>query len=312
MRTGHSSICAYTPTIALVLFLFVLSGPVCAAETDIIENNEVIVQYERPLLTTAKHIMEIYPAVKAELEKTFDWKMDFRPKIVLVKDGKTFKGMGGRDLIVAFAVSKENLIVIDNSKMRTHPFTMEVTLKHELCHLLLHQYVRGGDLPRWLNEGISQWVSGAITEIIIGEDKDLLKQATLSGRFIRINDLEAQFPRDKKSLQLAYQESKSFVDYIDGEFGSNGILRILNLLRDGNEIDAAIFEGVSVSLYKLEKRWHERLRKKYTWFTYLSSHLYQILFSLAALVLTYGFIRLLIRKRAYKDEEEEEEEEDTF
>jgi hypothetical protein len=175
-----------------------------------------------------------------------------------------------------------------------------------LCHLILHHYIRGGNLPRWLNEGISQWVSGGITEIIIGENKDLLKQATLSGRFIRINDLTEKFPQDEKSLLLAYQESKSFVDYIYGEFGSGGILRILNHLRDGNKIDAAILESVSIPADELEKRWHGRLRKKFTWFTYLSDHLYQILFSLSAFVLIYGFIRLLIRKKAYKDNGEDD------
>ena len=292
--------------LSLVFLLFVFSVSVCTAEADIIKNNEIIVQYERPLHTAAKHIIEIYPAVREELEKTFDRKIDFRPKVVLVKDRKIFKGMGGSDLIVAFAVSEGNLIVIDNSKMKTHPFTMEVTLKHEVCHLLLHHYIRGGDMPRWLNEGISQWVSGGIVEIITGENKELLKQATLSGRFIRINDLTEKFPQDEKSLLLAYQESKSFVDYIYGKFGSAGILRILDLLGDGNNIDAAILKGVSIPVDELENRWHDRLRKKFTWFTYLSNNLYQILFSISALFLTYGFIRLLIRKRAYKDNEEDD------
>jgi hypothetical protein len=292
--------------LSLVFYLLISSVSVCATETEIIENNELIVQYERPLRTVAKHVMDIYPSVKGELEKTFDWRLNFRPKVVLVKDRKTFKEMGGNDLIVAFAVSKRNLIVIDNSKMKKHPFTMEVTLKHEVCHLLLHNYVRGVNMPKWLNEGISQWVSGAITEIIIGENKDLLKQATLSGRFIRINDLNKTFPQEEKLLQLSYQESKSFVDYIYDEFGSDGVLQILNHIRDGKNIDTAIFESVSIPLYKLENRWHDHLRKKFTWFTYGSHHLYQILFSLSTFLLIYGYIRFLIRKRAYKDNGEDD------
>ena len=51
----------------------------------------------------------------------------------------------------------------------------------------------------------------------------------------------------------------------------------------------------------------ESLRKKYTWFTYLSSHIYQILFSFGAVVLIYGFIKLMVKRRAYRDEEEEED-----
>ena len=201
----------------------------------------------------------------------------------------------------------QDLIVIDNSKMKTNPFTLEVTLKHELCHLFLHHMIKEGNLPRWFNEGVSQWASGGIAEIIMGENKDLLKQAAVSGRFIRIHDLTEKFPGDKKGLLLAYQESKSIVEFIDKEFGPEGIIQIMGRLKDGDSIDTAVLEALSIPVYELEKRWHSYLRKKFTWFTYVSSHIYQVLFSLAALASIYGFIMFFIRKRAYKDEEEEDE-----
>ena len=154
---------------------------------------------------------------------------------------------------------------------------------------------------------MSQWASGGIAEIMMGENKDLLKQATLSGRLIRIHDLTQRFPGDIKGLRLAYQESLSIVEYIVKEFGTDGILQIMNYLKEGHSVDAAIQKALSIPLYELEKRWHDSLRKRYTWLTYLSSHLYQILFSFAAFVLIYGFVKLAIRRRAYRDEEEETE-----
>lgn len=49
------------------------------------------------------------------------------------------------------------------------------------------------------------------------------------------------------------------------------------------------------------------MRKKTTWFTYFTIHVYEILFFLGAVVVIVGFVRLLIKKRTYKDFDEEEE-----
>ncbi len=294
--------------LSLFALLVILLKPVHSVETYTIQNEEVIVQFEKPLRNAAKEIAEIYPAVKAELEKTFRWKLDFRPTVIIIKGRKTFQRMAVSDLIVAFAIPQRNLIVIDYSKMKTHPFTIEITLKHELCHLLLHHYIRRENLPKWLNEGVSQWVSGGIAEIIIGGDsKKVLKKATLSKKFIRLRDLTKKFPKDEKSFLLAYEESKSIVEYISREFGTSGLLQVLSHLRNGDEVDMAILKGLSIPLEELEKRWHDYLRKRITWFTYLSNNLYTVLFFLAALMTIYGFIRLLIKKRAYKDDEEDQD-----
>ncbi|MEN8261953.1 MAG: peptidase MA family metallohydrolase [Nitrospirota bacterium] len=296
-------------SVALIFIacILVFSSPACAIEREFIENDQVIVQYEKPLQAVANEIIRLYPSVKKELQLTFKSSIDFKPVVWIIEDRTTFQKTIKNESVVAVAIYGKNLIIIDNSRMKTHPFTLEVTLKHELCHLFLHNLAGTGNLPRWFNEGVSQWASGGIAEIIMGENKDLLKQATLSGRLIRIHDLSQGFPGDKKGLRMAYQESLSIVEYIDKEFGTNGILQIMNYLKEGHSIDAAIRKALSIPLYELENRWHESLRKKYTWFTYLSSHLYQILFSFAAFVLIYGFIKLMIRRRAYRDEEEETE-----
>jgi hypothetical protein len=289
---------------SLLTFLLFNSSSIFAIETEAIRSEEIIIKYDSSLIKVAREVKRIYPSVRQDIEKTFKWKIDFRPSIVLIKDRKTFQKMVVSAPVVAVAIPEKNLIIIDNSKMKTHPFTMEATLKHELCHLMLHHYIQKGNLPRWLNEGVSQWASGGMAEIMIGENKDLLKQSTLSGRFIRLEDLTHIFPADPTSLLLAYQESKSIVEYIISEHGNSGILQILNKLREGRNINDSIQNVLSVSRYELESNWHSHLRTKYTWFTYLSNHLYQVLFFIAALAMVYGFIKFLIRKKNYRDEEE--------
>ena len=241
--------------------------------------------------------------LKAELEKTLNWELDFGPTILLTNNRRKFEELTGNSLVVAYAIPRKNLIVVDYSKTTTRPFSLGTILKHELCHLLLHHHIREVHLPRWLDEGISQWVSDGIAEIMINRKRSTLNTAVLSKRLIRLERLSVSFPRDEKSLLLAYEESKSVVEYIGNEFGRDGILNLLQHMRDGYEIDVAIQRSLSVRFDGLERKWHSHLRKKITWFTYLATNLYTILFFLAALITVFGFVRVVIKKRRYVDDE---------
>lgn len=287
-----------------VLYVILLQ-PVYGEQTGVFRTEDTVVLFEEPLERAAKEVADIYPGVKVELEEALRWKLNFRPTVLLISDREKFKRMAGSDRIVAFAVPENNLVVIDYSRMNTRPFTLGVTLKHELCHLLLHNYLGNAGLPKWLDEGVCQWVSDGIAEIILDTKRSVLKEATLSEAYIPMDALAQRFPQDEKSLMLAYEQSKSFVEYIDSEFGRDGILNVLANARGGDEVDVAILKAVSISLDELERRWHNHLRKRTTWFTYLSRNLYGILFFLAALITIYAFIRVLIKKRRYEDEEDD-------
>ena len=293
------------PFVVSVVFI-ALSATFLSAETGSIQTSAANVLFEKPLMPVAREIAEIYPAVSSELSRTFRWVIDFRPEIVLAKDRDTFRKMVGSDSILAFAVPQRNLIVLDTSRVYTKPFTLRTTLKHELCHLVLHRNIQGDRLPRWLDEGICQWASGGIAELMAEDSDKALAQATASDMLIPIGGLE-RFPDEDKSLLLAYEESKSFVEYLISKSGEEGFLQAVGYFKEGNSLDEAIQRSFSMSLHDLEQDWQSHLKRKYTWVYYLSSNLYTILFVFAALITVYGFIRLLQKKRAYKDEEEEED-----
>ncbi len=264
------------------------------------------VGYEKPLKKVAEEVLVVYPRLKSDLEKTFGWRLNFEPTVLLIKDSETFLKMAGNSIFAAFAVPGRNLVVIDNSKMKTYPFTLDVTLRHELSHLMLHNHIRSGSLPKWLDEGVSQWVSGGIAEIVTDTRRSPLKEAALSGGFIPLRDLARSFPEGKRAVVLAYEEGKSIVEYIDSNYGGDAVIRLLDSLRRGDTIDEAAREVLGAPLDVVEREWHEDLRRRTTWLTYLSNSLYEILFFLAALITFIGFIRLLMKKRAYRDEDDEE------
>lgn len=283
-----------------IFLLFIVSfESLYAAQRSVIQTNELVVIFDESLGAAAKEVTTIYPEIKSELETLLRWKLNLKPAVLLVKENQTFQRMTGNNFFVAFAVPRKKLIVIDYSKMHNHPFTLRITLKHELCHLLLHHHIGTDNLPKWLDEGIAQWVSDGMSELIM-DKKRVLDEAVLTGNYLPLNALTYRFPRDRRSVSLAYEESKSLVMYMEKEFGENEIISLLNDLKTGDEIDSAIRKNFSISLDELEKTWHQHLTRTTTWFVYVAIHIYDILFFLTALTAIYGFVRLVIKKEHIK------------
>ncbi|MBW1803942.1 MAG: hypothetical protein JRJ85_24815, partial [Deltaproteobacteria bacterium] len=114
------------------------------------------------------------------------------------------------------------------------------------------------------------------------------------------------FPSNKKSLLLAYEESKSLTEFMISRYGMAGVLRVLESMKSGLPWERAIFKNLSISFDTLEQDWLYDLKKGMTWLTYLSYHLYEILFFLAALLLIGGAIRVFMKRRAYMRQYEDE------
>ena len=276
------------------------------AQSLVLQNDELIVAYEPSLEGAAAEMLRLYPDLKQELEKKIGWGLDIRPQVGLVKNTRIFQKLSGNKLFVAFAVPEKNLIVIDYSRMNLHPFSLRVTFKHELCHLLLHRHISKHRLPRWLEEGICQWASDGIGELFIDKSGSGLDAAIMAGRVLDLRRLAEKFPRDKPSLILAYEQSKSVVNYIDRQYGNDAIPDLLSHLKNGESMEAAAMKSLGISSDELEKDWLSHLESTPRWLVYLADNLYGILFFVAALLTILGFIRRIIRRKAWESEEEED------
>jgi len=171
---------------------------------------------------------------------------------------------------------------------------------------MLHDHLKGKDLPKWLEEGVCVWVSEGIAEIMMDQKRSRLNEALLAGRVIPLRALSRGFPRDRESLTLAYEESKSIVSYMVATHGLEGLLETLRRVREGHPWEEAVQGAMGIPFDELEESWAQSLKKRLTWGTYLINNLYEILFFLAAILAVCGFWRALRKKRAYMKSEEEE------
>ncbi|RMG05311.1 MAG: hypothetical protein D6726_01515 [Nitrospirae bacterium] len=247
----------------------------------------------------------LLPDVISEIRASLGWDFSKGGKIILA-DSEHFKKIVSFGQISAIAIPERGLIVIDLSKTASDPFRFRSTLKHELIHLLLHEHIKSTPLPRWFNEGVAQFFSDGISEILISTKGDILRKAYLSNRLITIPSLDPAF-NHPDTILLAYEESKSFVEFLEDRFGKGTLRKILKGMDNGKTIYISISEATGTEFARIETEWIRSLNKRDSILSYLSNYFVTFLFVFGGLLATYGFIRMLIRKRQYRDEEEEEE-----
>jgi hypothetical protein len=282
---------------------FIFTNPLQAAQLKTLGTKDASIFYEQPLAGPAQEIAGLFPPVKKELELTLGFLLDFRPAIILASNEDAFEQIVGNHLIVAYAVPDKMLMVIDYARSSKDPFSTRTILKHELCHLLLHRHIQ--KLPRWLDEGVSQWVSGGFAELFSEKRESYLRWATISGGLMSLNAMDNGFPQDEPGLVLAYEESRSIVDYIVFRYGKNGITNILTALKNGKPLQDAIMISLGTPLPTLEKDWRQSIRTWATLLVFIMGNIYSIIFFLAALATVAGYVRYRIRRKRFIDEEEE-------
>ena len=287
-----------------MMLFFLAAAPCNAAPMATIQNPDVTIFFAPPLEAAARELANNYPILRSDMERALGLPVGISPTIVLVKERADFERMAGGGLIVAYALPERLTMVIDYSRANVHPFTLPTTVKHELCHLALHRYV-GVPFPRWLDEGICQWASEGFAEVITGDRTALLARAAAAGNYIPLDALSEGFPRNDPALALAYEESKSFVEYLIARFGREKVFYVLAGLRGGASIENALTASFLRSLPELEKDWHGDLKGRGFWLAYVSRSLYLILFAAGGVILVIAFVRYIRKKRAYRDEDDD-------
>lgn len=288
-----------------LLFFFLMPVSSQALDLGQFTSPDLLIRFEPPLEKAAEKILLSYPDIKSSVERKLGWKIGFVPTVVLIHESSEFRKLTQSDLVTAYAVPRKNLIVMNYSKLDRTPVDLQSTLEHELYHLLLHQHIDDARLPRWLDEGVAQWASGGIADIINPENKDILKQAVLSQSLLSLDSISRSFPSQARGLILAYQESRSFVEFIVSEYGEEKLIAVLNSLKNGRQAEQAVSDNLSVGLAALEQRWSQALTRKYSWTSYVANHIYWIVFVAAALITVAGYIRFRLRLKNYRDEDDE-------
>lgn len=132
---------------------------------------------------------------------------------------------------------------------------------HELTHVVLDlKMARSGvEPPRWVHEGVAQWMEGEMR----AAEKDVLGRAAAEGRLIRLADLERAFAGKPETVSLAYAESYALIGYM-ADHGPQGCLaRFLELLMETGDEHLALRRAMRLPVGVVERRWLEDTRRRY-------------------------------------------------
>ncbi|MDY0042273.1 MAG: peptidase MA family metallohydrolase [Desulforhabdus sp.] len=282
-----------------LLWVFLLVGivtvPFAGAADVVVQDSNLVIVSDKPL-DIVQHFLKSFPRLKDEVERILGLHLQNRPVLLLVEDREKFERMSENPLIAAFAVPSRNLIVMRVGSADSRIFVLDDILKHELCHLILHENIQESGLPKWLDEGICQWVSGTIGDFL-AQGQPELGRRDFPRSYIPLERLSNHFPTEKNALFLAYWQSRSFVQYLSGQHGREKIVDILHSLKSGTDVNAAFLVNIGQSVETAETKWLEEESNRNSFLLWITQYLYELLFFAAALLAVLAFILRTISNR---------------
>jgi hypothetical protein len=176
-------------------------------------------------------------------------------------------GHGAPPWAVGTAYTEEGVVVVAARGRDGDLLDARRTLTHELAHLALARAL-GGREPRWLTEGFAYLHS---SDISLARYATLVG-ATLSGRLMRLAEIEVSFPAREDEAHLAYAQSYDFVAWLahrgrwpdeldDGN--RDAFRRFLAEIGAGRSPDAASRAAFGIRLVDLEAEWLASLKSRY-------------------------------------------------
>ncbi len=138
---------------------------------------------------------------------------------------------------------------------------LEQVLDHEIVHILLGRAFGPQPVPRWLQEGMAQWVAGEYNP----EVTERLGKGMIAGGLLTLDDLTAGFPRDPVRANLAYAQSADLVAYISGEYGPETLNKITHMMATGTPVRAAFRKATGHDPDDIDAAWRDRLESSHLW-----------------------------------------------
>lgn len=137
---------------------------------------------------------------------------------------------------------------------------LEQVLDHEITHVLLGQAFGPRPVPRWLQEGLAQWVAKEI-----GPETTRRLSEGLLGELLTLQELTGRFPRDAVRANLAYAQSADLIAFVVQEYGAESIPVLVQEMAKGKHHNAAFRVATGEDADTIDQKWRARLESSPLW-----------------------------------------------
>ncbi|TKJ40096.1 hypothetical protein CEE37_10190 [candidate division LCP-89 bacterium B3_LCP] len=248
--------------------------------------------------------------IKIDLEEQLQIKLAFPARIFLTSNQEEFDRItGGRLPVWSQGVSfpTTGVIVLKSPGFSHDMSTFHKTAAHELVHLIIGVRT-GNNIPRWLNEGLAQMLSGEGP----GKPMARLSRALWSGTLISLKSIEHVDSFSHSQADLAYLQSYHAAEFLIKQYGWEALHEIMGYLNQNLPFDDALYRTLEMDSTGFEAAWLASLNRSYRWVILLDLHLYLFL-GATILVIAAGISVIRRRKKIYRKwEAEDGPQEDIF
>lgn len=161
--------------------------------------------------------------------------------------------LAGLDWIAGHADPDLNVMVVSLAPGPDQRLETDRQIPHELMHILISKTLQAGydNIPLWFKEGLA-----SINELRSNPDYYIiLNSAIEKNSLIPITELCDNFPTDASGIYLAYAEADSFTRFLHQQFGSPGLLALLNNYSTGMDCERGPELALNETLQQLESDW---------------------------------------------------------
>ena len=163
--------------------------------------------------------------------------------------------LSGQNWIAGHADPSLGVMILSIPPRPDQYISMQQIIPHELMHIMLYQRNPAGyaNLPVWLNQGLA-----SIAELYPNPDyTTILENDYKKNALLPMASLCEIFPRDASSALLAYAQSASFVRYLHGQYGTEGLQKLIDAQSDRKDCAAGVQAALGIPLSQVEQQWRK-------------------------------------------------------
>ncbi len=192
----------------------------------------------------------------------------------------------------AVAIPESQELIVQGSGAGSQAGDPAATLRHELAHLALHEYL--DDLPpRWFDEGYASYAAHES-----GRDEVLAANVALALRGVPTLDaLDTGLVGHEGEAAVSYALARRAVADLAGLDRSHGLTLLFRYWKESGSLDVAVRRAYGEPLDVFEQHWRSRTRRRYGALALVSDLAFATVVFLAILAPLYAARRRRDRAR---------------
>ncbi len=278
------------------LLLFILAAICASATVGKVDTEHFVVYFDKDASQTARMAAKAAEEARDRTYNVLGIRAKKRIAIRIQSAAEDFSKKQPGERVPGWAVgtayaSRNAIFIMQPHGVKLQYNDIREVVTHEYIHVAVGNYLEEVDVPRWLDEGLADFVGGErswTAPVTLGT-------ASITGRLIPLAALKNYWPQSAEKAKLAYAQASDFAAFIEREYGPGAIKRLLKLAHSTGDLDAAFRSVTGKGVYELEKEWIEKVARYYKWIPLLSGGL--TLWAGASVLVVLGFIR---KKRVKK------------